>query len=289
MVLSRCRPLRSTRWRLPSGWRGRARGTRWAPAIGRRCATSRRSSRLSSGTRSRGPPNARDGNAPREMAPLGIPRGCPRDRRHARGHPRRGRPRRARARRRRPRPATVCVASRTPRGRPRRRRPPRARPPRAPTEARDARAGRQNWGSCWTGSGVPCSRWTPPRLSRAPAARPCASARRKPGRRPRRRSRPRFRRRGARDSTPAKTATKGTTSADPRWTPEPAPIAFAAGSWTTRRAFRRRDRCVRVCSRSLCFIRNRARRNREDSATIRDAPRVRPSWSAPATRPARGS
>ena len=139
MVLSRCRPLRSTRWRLPSGWRGRARGTRWAPAIGRRCATSRRSSRLSSGTRSRGPPNARDGNAPREMAPLGIPRGCPRDRRHARGHPRRGRPRRARARRRRPRPATVCVASRTPRGRPRRRRPPRARPPRAPTEARDAR------------------------------------------------------------------------------------------------------------------------------------------------------
>ena len=159
-------PLRSARWRHPSGRRGRARGTRWTPASGRRCATSRRSSRPSSRGRSRGPLNARDEKAPSGMSPLplGFRRGSPRERRHARGHPRRGRPRRDRARRRRLRPGTACVASRTPRGRPRRRRPPRPPHPRAPTEAaRGARAGRRNWGSCSTGSGVPCSRWPPPR------------------------------------------------------------------------------------------------------------------------------
>ena len=227
-------PLRSARWRHPSGRRGRARGTRWTPANGRRCATSRRSSRLSSRGRSRGPLNARDEKAPSGMSPLplGFRRGSPRERRHARGHPRRGRPRRVRARRRRLRPATACVASRTPRGRPRRRRPPRPPHPRAPTEAaRGARAGRRNWGSCSTGSGVPCSRWPPPRRWCAPVARPYASARRRPGRRPRRAHPPVRRILTPTILTPS---SPSSTRANPRWTPEPARIASAADSWTTR-------------------------------------------------------
>ena len=89
------------------------------------------------------------------------------------------------------------------------------------------------------------------------------------------------------DRLETKTATQATTSADPRWTTEPAPIAFAADSWTTRGAFRRRDRCVRGRSRGPCLRKDR--KDVKDAAAIRDAPRVRPSWSAPATQTARGS
>ena len=158
-------PLRSARWRHPSGRRGRAARNSVDSSEWQALCDLEAELEAELAGRSRGPLNARDEKAPSGMSPLplGFRRGSPRERRHARGH--RGGPASSRSSptaspspgyrlRRQPHPSWAPSASQTPR-------PPH---PRAPTEAaRGARAGRRNWGSCSTGSGVPCSRWPPPR------------------------------------------------------------------------------------------------------------------------------